>query len=315
VVAGWSTNLPARVSGRRVFYAEGMEPSGSMRDVCLRAEVRDAEESALANRYMTSGEIEVYAVDPFPTNHHRHVFGPFETVEVKRYPAGLPLQLNGILPFDGLNTSSNGCISIRVPSKACAFSLNVCVGDNSLGLPFRVITPLDHFHVDGVRRLTPLEWVELVRRPPFRVGDVGAALHVDTSLLPDTVSFMNIRLLEGFAYAENIHGYFTNSIFNGTLDHTRDAGAFYDEINILEGNVVGDGDCLCFGLNETNLPPITEGGFMLRIPFYWYVEGGAVNDLGVFEATNGIYANADVVVGKYGVGAIRGTNDFTTFIP
>ncbi|MBQ7189372.1 MAG: hypothetical protein IJR99_08165 [Kiritimatiellae bacterium] len=316
VVAGWITNLPARVSGSRVFYAEGMEPSGSMRDVCLRAEVRDAEESALANRYMTSGEIEVYAVDPFPTNHHRHVFGPFETVEVKRYPAGLPLQLNGILPFDGLNTLSNGCISIRVPSKACAFSLNVCVGDNSLGLPFRVIVPSSVLNVDCVRLPTTNEWLDVMELEPFVEGNIGAALHIDTSLSPKTVSFKNIIMMEGLANAVEVQGYFTNAVFRGLINHNIRAGAFR-KAKVMDGNVIGTGDNLCIGFNPEYLPgSIENGSFKLCIPFYWFVESEIeTNLLSFLWSYNAIYTNADMEVGKYGVGARRGTNDFTTFIP
>ena len=315
-VAGWSTNLAPHASGSRVFYAEGVEASGAMRDVRLRAVIRDSVETALANRRMTSGKVEVYAVDPFPTNHHRHIFGPFETVKVNRYPHDLPLQLVGDLPFDGTLAASNNTMSIHVPSRVCAFSLDACFGDSVLDLPFRVIEPEEDFHVDHARLPTPLELFGIIGLDePLRMGDIGAVLHIDMSLCPKTVSFMHILLLEGYAEAENIHGYFTNECFNGHLNHTVEAGAFYDVISVTNGNVIGSGDNLCFCPTQTNLPPVTAGEFTLHIPFHWFVEGGSVmKKINTFESRVSIYDNADVKVSKFGVSARRGTNNYTTII-
>ena len=121
-----------------------------------------------------------------------------------------------------------------------------------------------------------------------------------------------LGVMELYATATDIQGFFTNAVFNGHLDHDADAGAFRP-LSVNADNTVGTGDNIFFALNNAFLPYLRYGTFKLEIPVVWYVRNESVtNRLVVLEARNTVYANADVTVSKYLISVTRGTNDVFT---
>ncbi len=262
-----------------------------------------------ASASVTAAEILIEAEASFPTNKHRHVFGPAERVIYSIDPPGVSFTLQGNVPSQGEHDHLQG--RIVMPFCASQFTMEVVNANVSLSLPFAVIEPEAELHLDNVRLPTAKDWSEAIQAAPLTEGDIGSAFHADMSLRPNTVSFANIILMEGEAAASDIHGFFTNSIFNGQLNHDIAAGA-YREMDVHDENIVGTGDNAFLGLNSALLPYLRDGDFKLQIPLYWYVDGGVVtNTLLFLEVRNFVYQNADVKVCKYNVSAIRGTNDVT----
>ena len=270
---------------------------------------RDGGMPCMASASATAAEILIEAEAFFPTNKRRHVFGPAERVAYSVNPPGVSFTLQGNVPSQGEHDHLQG--RIVMPFCASQFTMDVANGNVSLSLPFAVIEPVAELHLDSVRLPTAEEWSDPMQVTPLAEGDIGSAFHADLSLRPNTVSFANLMVMEGEADACDIHGFFTNSIFNGRLNHDIAAGAYREE-DVHDENVVGTGDNVFLGLNSALLPYLRDGDFKLQIPLHWYVEGGvATNTLLFLEARTFVYQNADVKVCKYNASAIRGTNDVT----
>ena len=285
--------------------------SDSQNDISVSASVSSAGSGSpcTASASITAAEILIEAEAFFPTNKHRHVFGPAERVTYSIDPPGVSFTLQGNVPSQGEHDHLQG--RIVMPFCASQFTMEVVNANVSLPLTFAVIEPEAELHLDNVRLPTAKDWSEAIQAAPLTEGAIGSAFHADMSLRPNTVSFANIILMEGEAAASDIHGFFTNSIFNGQLNHDIAAGA-YREMDVHDENIVGTGDNAFLGLNSALLPYLRDGDFTLQIPLYWYVDGGvATNTLIFLEARNFVYQNADVKVCKYNVSAIRGTNDVT----
>ena len=286
--------------------------SDSLNDISVSASMLpgDGGMPCMASASVTAAEILIEADADFPTNKHRHVFGPAEGVTYSVDPPGVSFTLQGIVPSQGEHDHLQG--RIVMPYCASHFTMEVVTGNASLSLPFTVVEPEAELQLDNVRLPTAADWSDALETTPLTEGVIGSAFHADLSLRPNTVSFANITVMEGEADATDIHGFFTNSIFNGQLTHDIAAGAC-SEVAVHDENIVGKGDNVFFGLNSALLPYLQDGDFTFQIPFYWFVEGGGTtNTLLFLEARNFVYQNADVKVCKYNVSAIRGTNDVTT---
>ncbi len=290
---------------------EANKHSDSQNDISVSASMLpgDGGMPCMASASVTAAEILIEADADFPTNKHRHVFGPAEGVTYLINPPGVSFTLQGNVPSQGEHDHLLG--RIVMPYCASQFTMEVVNGNASLSLPFTVVEPEAELQLDNVRLPTAEDWSDALETTPLTEGAIGSAFHADISLRPNTVSFAKLTVMEGVADATDIHGFFTNSIFNGLLTHDIAAGA-YSEVAVHDENVVGKGDNVFFGLNSVLLPYLQDGDYTFQIPFYWFVEGGgATNTLLFLEARNFVYQNADVKVCKYNVSAIRGTNDVT----
>jgi len=258
----------------------------------------------------TTAEITVEAEANFPTNKHRHVFGPAEIVSYSIAPPGVSATLQGEVPFHGMHDHLQG--RITMPRCASQFSMVAANGDTSLALPFTVIEPEAILSIDSVVLPSEDDWKNVMNTTPLQEGDIGSVFHVNMSLKPSYVSFDALGVMELYATATDVQGFFTNAVFNGHLDHDADAGAFR-HISVNENNTVGTGDNVLFTLNSAFLPYLRHGTFKLEIPVVWYVEDeSSTNRLAVFEARNTVHDNADVTVSKYAISVTRGTNNLYT---
>ena len=263
-----------------------------------------------ASASVTAAEILIEAEASFPTNKHRHVFGPAEWVKYAFNPPMPSATLQGTVPSNGMHDHLQG--RLFMPFGASHFTMTMVDDGASFSLPFVVIEPVANLFVDGVGMPSADDWTHVMNVPPLQEGDIGAVFHVDMSLKPSHVSFAALGVMELYAAATDIQGFFTNAVFNGHLDHDTDAGAFRP-LSVNADNTVGTGDNIFFALNNAFLPYLRYGTFKLEIPVVWYVRNESVtNRLVVLEARNTVYANADVTVSKYSISVTRGTNDVFT---
>ncbi len=243
---------------------------------------------------VTAAEILIEAEANFPTNKHRHVFGPAEMVSYSINPPGVSFTLQGNVPAQGEHDHLQG--RIGMPFCASQFSLMAVNGDTSLSLPFTVIEPEADLSIDSVTLPSEDDWKNVMNASPLKEGDIGSVFHVNMTLKPSYVSFDALGIMELYAAATNVQGFFTNAVFHGHLDHDTEAGAFRP-ISVNEDNTVGTGDNVLFTLNNALLPYLRHGTFKLEIPVVWYVEDESfTNSLAVLEARNTVYGNADVTV-------------------
>ena len=263
-----------------------------------------------ATTSITVAEILIEADANFPTNKHRHVFGPAEWVNYTFNPPMPSATLQGSVPSHGMHDHLQG--RLFMPFCASQFTMTVVDNNASFSLPLVVIEPEANLFIDGVGMPSADDWTHVMNVPPLQAGDIGAVFHVDMSLKPSHVSFAALGVMELYATATDIQGFFTNAVFNGHLDHDADAGAFRP-LSVNADNTVGTGDNIFFALNNAFLPYLRYGTFKLEIPVVWYVRNESVtNRLVVLEARNTVYANADVTVSKYLISVTRGTNDVFT---
>jgi len=262
--------------------------------------------SCTASAFITAVEVSIVAESNFPTNRRRHVFGPAEKVKVSSVPIQCEvLPSSVLLANEGSITGGDGYHEVKIPVCCGEYSIMARYGNAELSILFTTIFPNESLRVDAVRRPTYDEFVNRVGIEPFTNGCIGSAMHVDLSLIPDYVSFSNIRLAEGHACAQNVQGFFTNAIFQGHLDHGVTEGA-WDGVSIEETTRIGtynelvDGDTVAFGL-DPNLRPFLDGGsFDLEIPMIWFVPGSSVtNNLHSNIHFNSVNQGGTVSVRKY----------------
>ncbi len=286
--------------------------SDSQNDIVVTATLQPVEGvmSCTASTATTVAKISIEAEANFPTNKRRHVFGPAERVLYSITPLGVSFTLQGDVPFHGMHDHLQGVIVM--PFCAAQFSLMAINGDTSLSLPFTVIEPEADLSIDSVTLPSDDDWKNVMNATPLQEGDIGSVFHVNMSLKPSYVSFDALGIMELYAAATNVQGFFTNAVFNGHLNHGIEAGAFRPT-SVNEDNTVGTGDNVLFTLNNAFLPYLKHGTFKLDIPVVWYVEDESfTNSLAVLEVRNTIYGNADVTASKYAISVTRGTNNLYT---
>jgi len=286
--------------------------SGSQNDVSVSATISPGGGGTpfTATGFVTVAEILIEAESDFPTNKHRHVLGPAEGVKYSINPPGVGFTLQGNVPFRGMHDYLQG--RIVMPFCASQFTMEAVNGSTSLSLPFTVIEPEANPSIDSVVLPSEEDWARVMNAAPLHEGDIGSVFHVNMSLKPSYVSFGALGIMELYAAATDVQGFFTNAVFNGHIDHNTNAGAFRD-ISVNDDNSVGTGDNVFFALDNAFLPYLQYGTFKLEIPVVWYVRNDSVtNSLAVFEARNTVYHNADVTVSKYSISVTRGTNDVYT---
>ncbi len=311
VVTSWYANLPPGTSGSKVFYAEGVKKSSSVHGVGVRAMISGSAGMGVVNRGMTVAEVSVEAMAEFPTNKKRHVYGPAERTLVSVDPH-VDVEYESHDLGSGTNiVDATGCL-LTLPSGTSCPRLSIGNSGVVLSLPFEVVPPHAELRVYDCRMPTPDEWENDLEMEPFVAGEIGAVFHVGIDLHPNYVSFSELELFEGLGKAQDITGYFTNTCFNGHLNHGREQGAYRIRQVSME-NAIGTGDNVFLKIDKTQVPPVYEGGFKVPIPLYWYVpDSGPTNLLVTPVQANDISVGADVEISKHGIAAVRGTNNVIT---
>ncbi len=312
ILTSWSTEVAADSSGYNVFYVEPLEKSSSVGEIRIKATLTDGDVTLDDTLELTSVRFSVEALAFFPSNRVRHVFGPNEDVRIRIEPNVPSLVLTGSLPAGGSFDYNSGNGLLRMPYRQDTFSFLLSGDCGTLQIPFSVIEPNAAFQAHDACYPNDDIWGEDIGRPEFTVGEIGAAFHVGIRLLPNHVSFSKLTVEEQFAVATDIQGLFTNSVFNGYLDHAEGAGA-EKSIDVTEENEVGDGDTVFFALNSSFLPNLEYGSYRLDIPVIWYIRNTQItNQMATVTMRNIVMPSADVTISKHGISETRGTNNVHT---
>ena len=308
ISSSWSDQIIADSSSSHVFYVEPLKKSSSVGEIRIKATLNDGTITIDDTVEMTSVRFSVEALAYFPSNRVRHVFGPNEDVRVKVEPNVQSLLLTGNVPQGGSFDYNSGIGLLRMPYRQGTFNFSL-VGDcGSLQIPFSVIEPNAELQKYDVRYPNDYDWEVVIGRAPLVKGEMGAAFHTGIKLLPGHVSFSKLTVKELYAPATCVQGLFTNSIFNGYLDHTGNAGA-EEDTEVGEENEVGEGDNVVLALDNSILPSLEYGSFQLDIPIVWYLKNTQItNQITTVTMHNVVMPNTDVTVSKYGISETRGTN-------
>ena len=300
-----AVEIPAMGVRRLVFYAEGVKASSALNDVTLLAEIAGDGNTASDSKSLTVGRVKLEAVSEFPTNRTRHVFGPLEEANLSIVPQPLFVSttMTGTIPYNGeLTRTSTNCF-MRVSNRRKNFHVTVKYSNVELPLSFSVIEPNRKLRVGRHGALAPEMWGNRYARLRIpAVGEIGAALLVETYLEPSFVSFHCLNVEEGFAPATNIYGCFTN-VLPQKLSHDDNAGA--GRWSRVESNNQIGFDCAAY-LDDFNLPYGEAGGFSWNIPMVWYTYDLLMtNSLNAVSQKFNLRNNGDMTVFKHGCWARR----------
>jgi hypothetical protein len=254
-------------------------------------------------------ELEVEAEATWPTNRHRHVFGPKERFTITTNPSvGLSCS-----PLYGSEINGNTVIA---PDRHGSFAVGLTIGDVEYDLLLLCIAPVS-LQGKNPRTFLPDEWMNNDRYQ-IPVGYPGVGMHIDTWLEPKYVSFKHLRVYEGYAPAINRQGWYRDFVAfpDDKLAHNYNAGATnatgaagvktYD-------NLIGEGDLVAAWMNPS--ASYTNGSYQYSIPVYWFAEGGGyTNNLPDSVQTMWVTWDGTMGVSKNGCAMERSTNGVYTVI-
>ena len=254
-------------------------------------------------------ELEVEAEATWPTNRHRHVFGPKERFTITTNPSvGLSCS-----PLYGSEINGNTVIA---PDRPGSFAVGLTIGDVEYDLWLLCIAPTS-LRGKNPRAFLPDEWMNHGRYQ-IPVGYPGVGMHIDTWLEPTYVSFSNLRVYEGYAPAINRQGWYTDIVAFPVdeLAHDYKAGATNETgaVKILDvGNLEENGDYVAAWMNPS--ASYTNGSYQYSIPVYWFAEGGGyTNNLPDSVQTTWVTWDGTMGVSKNGCAMERSTNGVPTVI-
>lgn len=254
-------------------------------------------------------ELEVEAEATWPTNRHRHVFGPKERFTITTNPSvGLSCS-----PLYGSEINGNTVIA---PDRPGSFAVGLTIGDVEYDLWLLCIAPVS-LQGKNPRTFLPDEWMNNDRYQ-IPVGYPGVGMHIDTCLEPKYVSFKHLRVYEGYAPAINRQGWYRDFVAfpDDELAHNYNAGATnatgaagvktYD-------NLIGEGDLVAAWMNPS--ASYTNGSYQYSIPVCWFAEGGGyTNNLPDSVQKTWVTWDGTMGVSKNGCAMERSTNGVSTVI-
>lgn len=254
-------------------------------------------------------ELEVEAEATWPTNRHRHVFGPKERFTITTNPSvGLSCS-----PLEGIEIDGN---TVTAPDRPGAFAVWLTVDGAVCNRVFSCIEPTS-IQGKNPRPFLAFEW-DPDYFPRFVDGEAGVDMHIDTWLEPTYVSFSHLRWYEGYAPPINRQGWYTDTALfpDSAIEHGRAAGAsdaVHSRSITAFGNETESGDSVAavIGCCQT----YTNGSYQLAIPLYWFVEdGGYTNTVPGNIQTAWVYSNGTMRINKNGVTMERTINDVHSII-
>jgi hypothetical protein len=254
-------------------------------------------------------ELEVEAEATWPTNRHRHVFGPKERFTITTNPSvGLSCS-----PLYGSEINGNTVIA---PDRPGSFAVGLTIGDIEYDLCLLCIAPVS-LQGKNPRTFLPIEWMNHGRYQ-IPVGYPGVGMHIDTWLEPKYVSFKHLRVYEGYAPAINRQGWYTDIVAFPVdeLAHDYKAGATNETgaVKILDvGNLQENGDYVAAWMAPSTA--YTNGSYQVSIPVYWFAEGGGyTNNLPDSVQKTWVIWDGTMGVSKNGCAMERSTNGVYTVI-
>ena len=141
-------------------------------------------------------KIRVEAEALWPSNRVRHVFGPKERFTITSNPQ-VTLSVNA-----GSYASVDGA-TVTAPDRGGAFNVEASIGQFVCSLNFNCIVPTV-LRGGSPREWFPHEWNTIVGAP-LAIGESGVAMHIDTWLEPQNVSFCHLRLFGSNSCCNLVH--------------------------------------------------------------------------------------------------------------
>ena len=256
---------------------------------------------------LTSVRFDIEAFADFPSNKHRHVFGPQETAILKT----MPLMNTATWHVNEITTSGTEFL-YTAPGIPTNMPARISISSSEYAFVLSVIAPIK-LEVISYEVASSNIWIGNTGTMPSH-GEVAAGMVTTLRLLPLSVSFRNLYLKEGECSATNVWGIFTP--FAGIIPpHDSNAGA-WDEMEVGAYNNYAGRDTALLHFGNIDVMWIS-GGFQYNIPNYWYIKdaNGDPGEMHLFKYEPQIirfYANGDLSIEKYGCIVTRGTNDIST---
>lgn len=254
---------------------------------------------------MTVVKVEVSPVNQFPSGYpNRHVFGVCEKFECIVTPNDVDITWGNIGDIIWNEESNARRIGI-MPAYSSGMVLGLAVKGNTFDINLTSVAPIG---ID-VKLVSVLS----VSGIKGMAGDIGMSLKF--SLIPDNVSFADLRISEEPS-SQGIHtGYFSDPSWSGKWYHTQENGAGVwntvdDESNYYATDRAYIGGCpgpwssgtLSWEIPNVWLPPIGRGGE--NVPFKTTFK--------VVWQTMSITPDGTVSISKHGHTVSRSTNDTIT---
>ena len=243
------------------------------------------------------------AVETWPTNRSRHIFGPRETVSIKQEPTTPKISFSSARNHVVI-TNVGEKVGFLSPDQAGAFIVAAKAKDGELALRYRCIAP-ERLNAKNSRALTSEEGFELFSGPLQKQED-GVAMHVDTFVEPLTVSFRAIRLFEGIAPPTERTGWYCDeSRFpDEAIGHNVAAGASGEPAieftQVVDFNATENGDYVAAWVGSNGV--YSNGSYQVSIPLYWYLEDSMVtNQLPNTIQSIQVFSNGTMRVSKFGI--------------
>jgi len=230
-----------------------------------------------------------------PTPRDRKHIGVAEDVKLWIEPQNLPFSPTWSTSHGGMSNNVNSSTSFVVaPNRATNITVTASfTNDVAFTCDFVVLEPIDY----------EIAEYEIFEDPDWATPCGAAILFHKIIIIPATVSFAKVSVMEVGDVAINITGYFTDdTIFPPEFFDHRNSGS--DEwIGLDYENSLND---------ESNLgglpPPWSNGHFILPIPAVWSVDLIEENPLQWSDYEVELFPNGDLKMSKFGKSITRSIN-------
>ena len=300
----WSISVDKYKPIKKTFCVEALAASSSEDDICFKLIANDGDQEIVHAAKLTAVEIITEAVETWPTNRSRHIFGPKEEVRLRQEPQTPIVSFEARLNNHGKIFSSTNGTTLTIPDQPCTFNVRAKVDGGSFAIPFSCIAP-SCLRAEEPRRVR-LDEFEMFEIQPFVENEAAVMMHVDTFLEPQTVSFSKLRLFEGYAPPINRSGWYqdVNLFPDGQIEHSAQAGASSDSSmqysTIAYENHTANGDYIGGWMGERE--SYSNGSYQVSIPLYWYTENATItNSLPDNLQTIQVFENGTMRVTKFGL--------------
>ena len=305
-ITGDSWTVQEGSSGKRTFYAEGIDPSSSTDDIVFKSTFTPSSGESQPcehSKAITVVRMTVTANANYPSEYeHRHVFGVCELVWYEAVPSAAPItwRLSEDAVWRNIQSGRRLCC---VPN----FAVPVTVTVSSRGETFDiVISCLAPSGIDA-RLFAP----KSVSGEKGRAGDIGMLL--DFTLMPTNVSFAGFRVSERPSDQGTHTGYFDDPSLSNKWYHTTEngAGTWY---TVRQDSNYYSVDDAYIGYCE---PPWSAGVMSWEVPNAWlppasYTPALSERTFLMAQQVFTITSEGTVTVTKHGNYATRTTNDNIT---
>lgn len=282
ILHSWDVSGP----DSRTFKVNGISSPGS-ETFYLKYTGSSVPDGFEATATVTATSVEVEANRTWPTMRKRRIFGPGE-------------------PFT-ITVDQEEHINKTAPTVPGIYTKDIhVINDIVIPLEYSVIAPTGCI-ATSARPMTNDDWLELDYSTPLMPGEIGAGLYAELKLVPDYVSFKNVKTVEGECAAQNMQGYYIT--FDMSQVRHDNANGAWRQVTIDEENGCGFDRAGNAKTTAELPPPWTAGSYEWHIPFYWSADDFATtNRFSTNIQRFQLYPNGDFSVSKFGWTAHRSTN-------